>query len=425
MASELASPFNRIGRIVGNLRRQRRGFGAEFAMKTKKLQRLLVTARRFSTRIASHSRLVTCAAGIVTVWGVFYTLTVTSKSDIPQQLARAQSKLKPIGRTADRKAPERAQDSRVVKTPAPERLSTQLYAEYPELDPSSSAFHGMNDWEKVIRLRDFSYRHTPFANSLDAPAYRAGAAMVDKVIEGEASLAEAYHFFEGKKGGVLSGHAAELLQRLYVWAGFEALYLNIGFEPSTARGSQFTHALNLVRIEAEGPDGHSRAILSVQDPTLNISYTDSQGRPIDYFEMLAMLARGQAEKIQFAGQVFAKFRRSDPVTVAFGQEIEQCRPEEFARSWNVGISSRWTATAEGHWVFTSPRTVWAFERLGDEDWKPALFRAGYPPQTIYLHCFPITIRSGPEAPSLLKQARQVLSSNSFATTNPFEVAPRD
>ena len=270
-------------------------------------------------------------------------------------------------------------------TSASQRLAAQLYAEYPELDPSNRQSQTVDDWQRVIRLRDFSYRHTAYANAVNSDAYRAGSQMVERVRDRTASLADAYAFFDAGQGGVVCGDSAEMLRQLYTWAGFDSWYLSIGFNPPTPLGSRFTHALTMVRIEVAEPQG-SRSILTVHDPSINSSYVDSDGRPIDYFDMLALLKQRKAAQIHHGGAVAGAIRRSDPITVAFGSEIEQRRPEDFVASWNVGSNPTWMATTEGGWKFIGPRTNTAFERLGEEWWKQELSREGYPSETIYLHC---------------------------------------
>jgi hypothetical protein len=385
-------------------------------MQFEKCERLLLALNALANRIAPHARLLIGVAGVVLVWGILYALTTAPKDDNSRQSTRAKTNSTPSLRNFNRTNSEQATASIADGSLASDGLAQLLYTEYPELNSNNPTYR-LSDWEKVNRLREFSYRCTAFANSLETAAYRAGAAMVDKVIDGDADLVEAYQFFDEKKGGVLCGHAAEMLHLLYEWAGFDSLYLNIGFEASAGRTSRFTHALNLVRIQTQDSNGRIHTILSVQDPTLNVAYGNEQGGPIDYFEMLDKLIHNRADQVHFVVQATRGQPRSDPNTVAFGNEIESSIPKDFARSWNVGLTSHWSATTDGRWVFTGPRTIWAFERLGDEDWKPALFEAGLPPQTIYLHCFPLDLRGTPDAPLLLKRAQEVLHSVHMASTS--------
>lgn len=295
------------------------------------------------------------------------------------------------------------------------RVADKLYAEYPELDPASDTFRKLDDWEKVTRLRDFAYRHTAFANNRQQMAYRAGALMVQQVVDGHATLADAYDFFDRAQGGVLSGEAAELLQRLYASLGYEAFCLEIGMPPSTVQGDGAKYALDLVRIKVPGPDGKPKSILSVQDPSLNVSYGNPQNLPIDYFEMLEQLVQQHSDEIRFIGEVPATTPRREPITVAADADLKQTRPIDFVNSWNLSVSPVWSAAGNGSWIAKGPRSVWAFERSGETTWKPALFQAGLPPESIYLHCFPGVIEGNADGPALLKQAQQVLSHTAIAS----------
>jgi hypothetical protein len=304
-----------------------------------------------------------------------------------------------------------------IAQPAPDaKLFKRLYAEYPELDPGTSAYQALDDWSKVSRLREFSYRHTAFAAGPDQLAYRAGAEMIAKVVDGKATLADAYGFFDRAQGGVQDSEAAELLRRLYAAAGFEAFELECGFRSTQRPGIKATHALSLVRITTKGPDGKSRSILSVQDPSLNVGNVDSQGRPIDYFEMLKLLGQRQADQIHFAETSPNQTSKIVPITVAFNADLESTLPTDFAAAWNLSGSPVWSAGANGNWIAKGPRTIWSFERVGDVAWKPELFQAGLPPESIYLHCFPLQIRGGVEGPALLKTARQSLYPHAMVAT---------
>lgn len=303
-----------------------------------------------------------------------------------------------------------------AKPPEVDRLAVRLRGEYPELTPETPEFRELGDWEKVIRLRDFSYRHTAFACSPDSAAHQAAAEMVRSVVDGKATVADAYEFFDRACGGATSGEAAQLLQRLYAWAGYDAYYLEIGVPQANGEAATCTYAVTLVRVKVLDGMGKQHSLLSVQDPSLNLSYGDSQGKPIDYFEMLERLARRQADEIHFMGEVPAQGNRRDPVTVASNADLERTRPADLARSWNLTLSPVWSATSDGNWSVRGPRTIWAYEELGDVTWKPQLFRAGFPPESIYRHCFPLVIRGTDASPALFERAQRALSVSTVAAS---------
>lgn len=316
--------------------------------------------------------------------------------------------------------PKVPESTPIVADAAPaeiDRLAARVYGEYPELDPSSPSFRALNDWDKVTRLRDYSYRHTAFAATTNQAAYRAGTEMVRQVTDGKSTLADAYKFFDEARGGVSSLEAAELLQRLCTWAGFQAECLEIGVPLMPGENTPRTHAVTLVHVKATGPTGQMRSLPSVHDPSLNMSYGDSQGNPIDYFEMLEVLRRRQADEVRFIGEVPAALRRCDPITVASSADLQSTRPADFAQSWSLAASPVWTATPAGNWFVRGPRAIWSFERIGETTWKSALYSDGLPPETIYLHCFPRDVRGSAESAAILRRAQQTLSLPAVATNH--------
>jgi hypothetical protein len=290
------------------------------------------------------------------------------------------------------------------------QLRTRLEAEYPELNPRGPNDQQLDDWGKVVRLREFSYRHTAYANNVESDSYRAGAAMVEQVLGGRKSLAEAYEFFDAGNGGVVCGGTATLLCQLFRWAGYDAWGLNTGFYPATPKGSAFTHVVVLARITVTDANGKKVQAITIHDPSANVSFTHSDGRtPLDYYELLTKLTNRKAAEVGYFGTIPGPSRRADPITVAFADETAGRKPRDFAGSWNIGGDSfTWSSGRQGQWIFRSPRTVRSFEQLGDVIWKPQLVQEGLPGQTLYIFCRPFQIggRGGEE---LLTRAREVLA----------------
>ena len=164
-------------------------------------------------------------------------------------------------------------------------MKARVFAEYPRLNPQHPQHGRLSDWDIVCMLREFSYRHTCYSNDVNSRSYRAGAAAVDELLANKSTLGKVYEFFDDDGGGVVCGHAAHLLQRLYTQFGYHAWYAGHGFSPPTPHGSRFTHAETLVRINI-GQDGNQRQILTLHDPSTNLRYVDAETRdPLDYFEM--------------------------------------------------------------------------------------------------------------------------------------------
>jgi hypothetical protein len=375
-------------------------------------------------RIAPAIAVAVCAVGLLLLFGALSKETPKPNKVAPPPIETS-VKIPP---TVPRESVTQKADPGPIAVAKPaviDPVAKRVYADYPELDPQSPSFRELDDWGKVTRLREFSYRHTAFAAAPNQVAYLAGADMLDQVRKGTATLGDAYEFFDRAQGGVQCREAAELLQRLYAWAGFEAYCLEIGAQPPAPKGHTFTHVLNVVRIKVADSAGKSRAIISIQDPSLNLSYGDSQGRPIDYFDLLEVLAGRHAEQIRFIEEAPAASRRGEPVTVAFNADLERSCPTDFAGSWNLGVSPVWSAAASGHWIVRGPRTIWDFERVGDGTWKTELFLAGLPPESIYMHCFPIEFKGSSAGPDLLKQARQKLSLSADLSKQPARLTSRD
>ena len=291
---------------------------------------------------------------------------------------------------------------------APPDLKARVFAEYPRLDPQHPRRGQLSDWDIVCMLREFSYRHTCYSNDVSSRSYRAGAAVVDELLANQRTLDAAYAFFDNDGGGVICGHTAHLLQRLYTEFGYHAWYAGHGFSPPTPRGSRFTHAETLVRISV-GRDGNRRHILTLHDPSTNLSYVDAKTKnPLDYFEMLDRLVRRRAESVAIRGAIQDGTQRKHPVTICYSDETAGRKPEYFKASWNVGRKFELIDLGDRKWKLIAPRRRVAFERLGDSWWKKELVAEGMPPETIYLQCFPFQVSGSPGAAQILKQARDIV-----------------
>ena len=290
-------------------------------------------------------------------------------------------------------------------------LRQRVFNEYPQLDPQHPQHGQLDDWDIVCLLRDFSYRHTCYSNKVDSQSYRAGAAIVGKMLVGELPLSAAYEFFDNDGGGVVCGDTAHLLRKLYAEFGYDAWYAGHGFFPPTKRGSHFTHAETLVRITIADDNDRTKQILTLHDPSLNVSYAEEDGeRPIDYFDMLKRLAHRQADTIAFRGASDESLAARHPATICFADETAGRAPADFEASWNVGDNYEWVDLGAKKWKFIGPRQRKALERLGDNWWKQELVQEGMPGETIYLHCFPFEVRDGPDAEQILRQAQSLVSS---------------
>ena len=174
-----------------------------------------------------------------------------------------------------------------------EQLKAKIYAEYPQLAPASKGHAALSDWDKVRMLLDYSYRHTRYACGVSSNAYKLGAAKVSDMRRGKLTLGDVYDFFDQDGGGVVCGGTAQMCRHLFELFGYDSWYMGHGFHPPTEKGSRFTHAEVMVRIRHKG-----RWLHTFHDPSTNTSYTHVDKRtPIDYFVMLKLLARREADRV--------------------------------------------------------------------------------------------------------------------------------
>jgi len=296
---------------------------------------------------------------------------------------------------------------------AVDRLKARVHAEYPRLDPQHGDYARLSEWDKVRMLREFSYRHTAYSNHVDSQSYKAGAAMADRVLRDKVSLTEAYEFFDQSHGGVVCGHAAALLQRLFTAFGFDAWTVGHGFYPRTAKGSSFTHTETLVRI-ADGEGSSTRTLITLHDPSTNLSYTRADGKsPLDYFELLKHVAREEVSEVGTSGAIDDGVVRSDPATVCLADETDGRQLNDYLGSWNIHDQvHRLLELDQKRWRVESAREFAEFDRLGNVMWKPELINEGRPGKTIYIHCFPFDIGGGrSDCKDLLARAKETVVKN--------------
>jgi len=80
--------------------------------------------------------------------------------------------------------------------------------------------------------------------------------------------------------------AARTLEGLYEVLGFRAYTVDSG------KVGVMTHVVTLVDIVYE-----AKEITVVEDPSLDVTYVDDEGRPLDYYGLLSLLSRGEHDRI--------------------------------------------------------------------------------------------------------------------------------
>lgn len=133
--------------------------------------------------------------------------------------------------------------------------------------------------EQVAKLRDIAAQEADWGT--------AATQLNDRVFTNDpAKLASIFHQDEG---AVMCQGAAYYLHLLYLAAGFRSYLVGFGSD-------SFSHAMVLVEILRD--DG-SRALI-VEDPTFNISYTDTAGVPLSIQDIMRAVSRGDLNGVLVA-----------------------------------------------------------------------------------------------------------------------------
>lgn len=223
-------------------------------------------------------------------------------------------------------------------------LRELIYRDYPKLRNES-----LSDIETVSLLREWA------AANMD---YATGSGMLDRA-NPTINRGDEFRYYErdaptifagfiADRGGTLCRGHAYALHKLYDLWGLKSFRVHYG-----SPGTGATHVIVLVEIEREG-----RKILSIQDGHWNIEYRDTNGEPIDYFELLELLKVPQHKDI-----------------VTIGPE------SNFVRD-HIGISSDSMTARTRDFL-----SIWDFEREFRRDIYSLLAEHSLPKDLLYLHLF--------------------------------------
>lgn len=256
-------------------------------------------------------------------------------------------------------------------------LHADVLAEHPE------AAEGADDWTIVTALRAYAAEHVDYVIHVDSPRY------VDQ--NGQA-VEDRFTTFEADRGGVVCGGASDAFAQLAQAWGYASWNLGIGDESDGG----FRHVQTLVEIEVDGVP-----MLTLHDPSTNLSYTDAAGAPIDYFDLLAALAArdtrgiGVREGLAPSDNLVGAAEAADVAAYAEG-------------SWTVDPSDYAVAADADGWVVRSPRTLARFEEVIGPWYGPFLAAHGLPGAAIWLELFPHAIY-GTDGDALLRRAAAVIA----------------
>lgn len=256
-------------------------------------------------------------------------------------------------------------------------LQADVLAEHPE------AAAGADDWTIVNALRAYATEHVDYVINIDSPYY---------VDQNGQTVEDRFTTFEANSGGVVCGGTADAFTTLARAWGYRAWNLGIGDLSSGG----FTHMQTLVEIEVDG-----LPVLTLHDPSANLTYTDAAGEPLDYFDLLAALAGRDASGIGVledradSDNLVATSETSD--IVAFAES-----------SWTVDPAAYTIEDVEGGWVVRSPRTAERFEAVIGPWYGPFLASHGLPQGALWLELFPHAIYGDGED-DLLARALAVIA----------------
>jgi hypothetical protein len=199
---------------------------------------------------------------------------------------------------------------------------------------------------------------------------------------------ELFAAFDRDEGGVWCGGNASTLVKLYRALGYEAFAIDSGVP------GVMTHVMTIVRIEHDG-----RRLWSVQDSLFDVTYTDEEGAPLDYFNLLARLRERDHGSIETV-------RGDAPPTRLILGATEDLKEHE----WALADGGDPLVTKPGGArVFGWDLTLERFEARFGPSIRTHLRSVGEPPELVYLFRYPIGMWGGPEvkAAALLNRAREI------------------
>jgi len=169
------------------------------------------------------------------------------------------------------------------------------------------------------------------------------------------------------------------MKRLYEVFGYESYYVASG-NPGNSSFPALTHAETLVLINWGG-----RRTLSVQDAYFDISYSDTKGGPLDYFQMLHLLRDGKHEDVRIIPSSDSEITR-DLIL----------RPSETSK-WKrfrwIEISDSYVSLDEQRSLYRVAFSLDSFAKYhaGAQNFKEMLVHDGYPRNLLYIHLYPFQV----------------------------------
>ena len=169
-----------------------------------------------------------------------------------------------------------------ASVPAPERtggpalLKALIATRYPAAFSKET-----REFERVGLLRQWVAETADWAGDVCRLDEEAGFRFFER------DAPDLFAAFLDDRGGVLCGGRAWALRRLYDMLGYEAYTYDMGVPGAT------THTVVLVRVT----HGDAR-VLTVQDPTYDVTFTRADGAPLDFIEMLTLLKKRRLDDVR-------------------------------------------------------------------------------------------------------------------------------
>lgn len=248
-------------------------------------------------------------------------------------------------------------------------IRREIVKRHPQLEDDS-----VSDFEKVCLLRDWAYgkyvwRGDPESEGFDY-WWNQPVSLKEKFVD----LTKTFSEFGG--AGQCGGAAAYLVS-LYDAFGYEAISLDYYIT------EYVSHVVTLVKIK----NGKENKWIC-QDASLNRTYVDLDGNPIDVFTMTQMLYEGQTEGIQ---EQFGDTRTryvvfSKPPAVSVTENSADIEPGTV--DCYIFPTHKYEEKNDRYGILVDMRQPGASEREFSAALEATLIPRGYPPKAIYLYIYP-------------------------------------
>lgn len=150
------------------------------------------------------------------------------------------------------------------------------------------SFENKNNVEQICQLRDFAFRHIPFA--LSPETHLDYENICDGTKNAKENAGRLFSIETICRGGFYCDGCAYSLMELYSALGYEAEFLAMGTDLVNS------HCVTLVKLLGDGE-------WYVQDPTFNQTVYDRQGNLMSLKRMLSLLIERKHDEIVMRGGV--------------------------------------------------------------------------------------------------------------------------